>query len=218
MGKQQGKRAFDILLAAVGLVILSPLLGLIALAIRLTSPGPVFYASPRIGSGGNLFKMIKFRTMVPDADTLGPLVTAGDDPRITGIGRALRRTKLDELPTLWNVLTGDMSIVGPRPENPKSVALYTEAQKRVWDVKPGITSLATLKYRDEESFLAGATDLDATYFQIMQDKLALELEYIQRQSFWLDVRIIFQQTENPRRRRCEADRCRRSKPRNPRHY
>ena len=171
---------------------LSPLLGLIALVIRLTSPGPVFYASSRVGLDGKVFKMVKFRTMVVDADTTGPLVTAGDDPRITPIGRYLRRTKLDELPTLWNVLKGDMSIVGPRPENPQSASLYTEEQQRVWTVRPGISSLATLKYRHEEHLLVGAADLEATYFHIMQDKLALELAYVKHQSLWLDLRIILQ--------------------------
>lgn len=190
MTHSQSKRTFDVLASAGGLVLVSPLLGLIALAIRLTSPGPVFYASSRVGLGGKTFNMLKFRTMVPNADAVGPLVTAGDDPRITSIGRYLRRTKLDELPTLWNVLKGDMSIVGPRPENPQSASLYTEAQRRIWTVRPGITSLATLKYRHEERLLAGAVDLDDAYFHLMQDKLALELEYVQRQSFWLDLRII----------------------------
>ncbi|MBI3732942.1 MAG: sugar transferase [Chloroflexi bacterium] len=151
----------------------------------------VLYASPRVGKDGRLFNMIKFRTMVVGADRRGPLVTAGDDPRVTRIGRFLRRTKLDELPTLWNVLTGEMSLVGPRPENPQSAALYTEAQKRVLTVRPGITSLATVKYRHEEQLLAGSSDLEAAYFQIMQDKLALELEYADNQSVWLDLQIIF---------------------------
>ena len=186
------KHAFDIFLSFVGLVLLFPCLCLIALLVRLISPGPVFYASPRIGLYEKTFKMIKFRTMAVDADRAGPLVTPGDDPRITPVGRFLRRTKLDELPTLWNVLKGDMSFVGPRPENPKSAALYTDEQRRVWTVRPGITSLATIKYRHEEEILAGVADLEAAYFQIMQDKLALELEYLDRQSFWLDLQIIFQ--------------------------
>ena len=186
------KHAFDIFLSFVGLVLLFPCLCLIALLVRLISPGPVFYASPRIGLYDKTFKMIKFRTMAVDADRAGPLVTPGDDPRITPVGRFLRRTKLDELPTLWNVLKGDMSFVGPRPENPKSAALYTDEQRRVWTVRPGITSLATIKYRHEEEILAGVADLEAAYFQIMQDKLALELEYLDRQSFWLDLQIIFQ--------------------------
>jgi lipopolysaccharide/colanic/teichoic acid biosynthesis glycosyltransferase len=185
------KRLFDIFVALLGFIVLLPLMAVVALAIRLTSPGPALYGSTRVGLGAAPFKMIKFRTMVVGADKLGPLVTAGDDSRITSIGRYLRRTKLDELPTLWNVLKGDMSIVGPRPENPHSAALYSDAQKSVWTVRPGVTSLATLKYRHEESILAGHADLEAAYFQIMQDKLALELAYINRRSFWLDIQIIF---------------------------
>jgi lipopolysaccharide/colanic/teichoic acid biosynthesis glycosyltransferase len=190
--KEHLKRAFDVVVSLVGLIVVSPLLGLVTVAIRLTSPDPVLYGSRRVGLGGRTFKMVKFRTMVPGAEKMGPLVTSGDDHRITPLGRYLRRTKVDELPTLWNVLKGEMSIVGPRPENPDSAALYTEEQRRVWSVKPGITSLASLKYRHEEKLLAGAADLEATYFQIMQDKLALDLEYIKRQSFRLDLQIIFQ--------------------------
>jgi len=186
------KRLFDILLSSLGLVLLFPIMAFTALAIRLTSPGPIFYPSPRVGLGGKIFNMIKLRTMVTGADKMGSLVTVRDDHRITRIGRYLRRTKLDELPTLLNVLKGDMSLVGPRPENPKSAELYTEEQKCIWTVRPGITSLATIRYRHEESILAGTADLEATYFQVMQDKLSLELEYVGRQSFWFDLRIIFQ--------------------------
>jgi len=186
------KRLFDVLLSSCGLVVLSPVMAFTALAIRFTSPGPVFYLSPRVGLGGKSFNMIKFRTMVIDADKMGSLVTVRDDHRITRIGCYLRRTKLDELPTLLNVLKGNMSLVGPRPENPKSAACYTEEQKCIWTVRPGITSLATIKYRHEENILAGTADLEATYFQVMQDKLALELEYVGRQSFWFDLKIIFQ--------------------------
>jgi lipopolysaccharide/colanic/teichoic acid biosynthesis glycosyltransferase len=184
------KRAFDLTAAALGLLVLLPALAVIALLIRLTSPGPAFYASPRVGQGGRLFKMLKFRTMALGADRAGPLVTAGGDPRITPLGRSLRRAKLDELPALWNVLAGHMSLVGPRPENPRSAALYTAEQRRVWSVRPGLTSLATIKYRHEEDLLAGAEDLETAYYQIMQDKLALEMDYIARRSFWLDLQIL----------------------------
>jgi len=190
--KNSLKRLFDVLLSSCGLVVLFPVMAFTALAIRFTSPGPVFYSSPRVGLGGKSFSMIKFRTMVTGAEKMGSLVTVRDDHRITRIGCYLRRTKLDELPTLFNVLKGNMSLVGPRPENPKSAARYTEEQKCIWTVRPGITSLATIKYRHEESILAGTADLEATYFQVMQDKLALELEYVERQSFWFDLRIIFQ--------------------------
>ncbi len=186
------KRLFDIVLSFIGLLLLLPLLVVVAIAILVTSPGPVFYGSPRVGKGGKIFKMIKFRTMVVNADKIGPLVTAGNDPRITRIGRYLRKWKWDELPTLWNVLKGDMSIVGPRPENPKATQLYSEEQKRVLSVRPGITSLATIKYRREEEILEEATDLETAYYQIMQDKLALELQYIENQSIWLDLKIIWQ--------------------------
>jgi lipopolysaccharide/colanic/teichoic acid biosynthesis glycosyltransferase len=184
------KRSFDFLFALLGLVVLFPVFCFVGLIIHFTSPGPIFYASPRVGLNGKLFKMFKFRSMVTGADREGPLITSSDDCRVTRIGRFLRHTKLDELPTLLNVLKGDMSLVGPRPENPKSAALYNEEQRRIWRVRPGITSLATIKYRNEETLLAGAQDLEAKYFEIMQDKLRLELEYIRYQSLWLDIRII----------------------------
>jgi len=184
------KRAFDVLAAGLGVIVLAPLLAGLAILNRLVSPGPVLYLSPRVGRGGRVFKMVKFRTMVEGADRAGPLVTAGDDPRVTPFGRFLRRAKLDELPALWNVLRGDMSLVGPRPENPRSAALYSPEQQRVWSVRPGLTSLATIKYRHEEDILAGSADLEAAYYRIMQDKLSLEMEYLDRRSFWLDLQII----------------------------
>ena len=186
------KRVFDFLFALIGLVLTFPIMIIVAIIIKVGSPGPVFYPAPRVARGGKVFKMIKFRSMVTDADKVGPLVTAGNDPRITPIGRFLRKSKLDELPSLWNVLIGQMSFVGPRPENPTDAGKYNDEQQRVLSVKPGITSLATIKYRHEEEILAKATDLDAAYFQIMQDKLAIELDYINNQSFGSDVKIIFQ--------------------------
>jgi lipopolysaccharide/colanic/teichoic acid biosynthesis glycosyltransferase len=185
------KRLFDFTAALIGLVLLSPVLVLIGLVLWLHSSGPIFYRANRIGKDGHPFAMYKFRTMIVDADRHGPLVTAGDDPRVTRVGRILRLTKLDELPTLWNVLIGDMSLVGPRPENPKLAALYNEEQRRVWLVRPGVTGLATVRYRHEEALLAGVEDLEAKYFEIMQDKLRLELEYIKRQSFMLDITILW---------------------------
>ena len=184
------KRSFDIFFSFLGLIPLFPLMVVVGLLIKLDSAGSVIYKSSRVGRNGRLFEMYKFRTMVMDADCHGPLVTAGDDWRMTRIGRILRRTKLDELPTLWNVLKGDMSFVGPRPENPKSAELYSEEQRRIWTLRPGITSLATVKYRNEESILAGAKNLDARYFEIMQDKLTLELEYVDRRSFYMDLAIL----------------------------
>ncbi|RMF56677.1 MAG: sugar transferase [Calditrichaeota bacterium] len=186
------KRIFDIFFAFLGLLLFLPLMFIISIVILITSPGPILYPATRVGKDGKLFKMYKFRTMVKDADKIGPLVTAGNDPRITPIGRFLRKSKWDELPSLWNVLKGDMSFVGPRPENPKSASLYNEEQKKVLSVKPGITSLATIKYRNEEDILEEAESLEEAYFQIMQDKLNIELEYIQNPSLWNDIKIIFQ--------------------------
>jgi lipopolysaccharide/colanic/teichoic acid biosynthesis glycosyltransferase len=184
------KRLLDIALAVPALAMLSPVLIAIAIAVGLESPGSPLYRGRRVGRFGQPFNMIKFRTMVAEADRVGPHDTASGDPRITRLGRFLRRTKLDELPSLWNVAKGDMSFVGPRPENERSAALYSTEQRNILLMRPGITSLATLKYRHEEALLASAADLDEAYFRIMQDKLRLELEYMNRQSIWLDLNIL----------------------------
>jgi lipopolysaccharide/colanic/teichoic acid biosynthesis glycosyltransferase len=185
------KRSLDMVLAGSALVLLLPLLILIALAVCVDSPGNPIYKGRRVGRFGTPFKLVKFRTMVANADRLGPLVTAGGDPRITRLGRILRRTKLDELPSLWNVVAGDMSLVGPRPENERSAALYSAEQRKVLTLRPGLTSLATLKYRHEEALLASAPDMDREYFRIMQDKLNLELQYLRQQTLSLDFKILF---------------------------
>jgi lipopolysaccharide/colanic/teichoic acid biosynthesis glycosyltransferase len=187
-----GKRIFDVTFASIGILLLLPLMVTIAVVVLVSSPGPIFYGSERVGKGGYIFKMIKFRTMIANADKVGALVTAGNDPRITPVGRYLRKFKWDELPSLWNVLKGDMSFVGPRPENPKSVNLYSEEQRRVLNVRPGITSLATIKYRYEEEILAEADDLEEAYFKIMQDKIDIELDYLRNFSFKTDLMIILQ--------------------------
>jgi lipopolysaccharide/colanic/teichoic acid biosynthesis glycosyltransferase len=192
MTQKLSKRIFDIVLSAIALLVVTPFLVLIGVAIRLNSRAPILFANERSGINGTLFKLIKFRTMIAEAKRHGPSVTAAEDPRITPIGAFLRRTKIDELPTLWNVLKGDMSLVGPRPETPEIAAQYTETQRRVLSVRPGITSMATVKYIREEDMLAGAPDLDAAYFRILQDKLKLDLDYIDHQSLGLDVRILFQ--------------------------
>ncbi|HTO93904.1 MAG TPA: sugar transferase [Bacteroidota bacterium] len=184
------KRSFDVVASIAGLFLLLPVLGAVAAAIRITAGRPVMYRASRVGRGGRPFRMVKFRTMVVGADAHGPLVTASGDDRVTPVGRMLRKTKLDELPTLWNVLLGDMSFVGPRPENPLSAAQYNDEQRRVLTVRPGVTSLATIKYRHEEALLAGGGDLDARYFAIMQDKLRLELEYVDHHPFSRDMSII----------------------------
>src|SRR3990172_7787953 len=141
------KRVFDFTTALLGLLVLSPLLVLVALLIKLTSRGPVFFRQKRIGRDFEPFVIVKFRTMVPNADQVGGQLTAGRDPRITGIGRVLRKAKLDELPQLLNVLKGEMSFVGPRPEVPQFVEMYREEFKQLLSVRPGITDLASLKYR-----------------------------------------------------------------------
>jgi lipopolysaccharide/colanic/teichoic acid biosynthesis glycosyltransferase len=184
------KRIFDIVASALGLIVVAPLMLGIAIAIKLTSSGPVFYSSRRVGRHGRHFGILKFRTMVVDADKIGPKVTVCDDPRITRIGCLLRRTKLDELPQLINVLRGEMSLVGPRPEDPRYVALYTKEQRAVLNVAPGITSPASLRFCDEQSLLTGA-DWETRYVkEILPAKLAIDLEYAKRPSLQRDIEVI----------------------------
>ena len=168
----------------------SPLLLGIAIVVGITSRGGVIYRSRRIGRGGEPFAMFKFRTMVADPDQIGRLVTCRDDKRVTRVGRWLRMTKLDELPEFWNVIRGEMSLVGPRPENPRAVSSYSPSQRALLSVLPGITSLATIRYRHEESLLDDSPDLEKQYFALMQDKLALELDYLRRRSFLCDLKIL----------------------------
>jgi lipopolysaccharide/colanic/teichoic acid biosynthesis glycosyltransferase len=184
------KRAFDIAASAVGLLVFSPLFVVLAVAVKLGSRGPVFYRARRVGLGGREFALLKFRSMIVDADRVGPAVTGAADPRITPIGRVLRRTKLDELPQLWNVLVGEMSIVGPRPESPHYVALYTPEQRRVLNVRPGITSAASIAYRNEEALLTGERWEDRYIREIMPAKLAIDLPYAERPSLVRDLAII----------------------------
>ncbi len=185
------KRAFDLLVSTVSIVVLSPVLLIIALAIKLDSPGPVFYRQQRIGRNGAPFAILKFRTMVVDADRLG-LLTIGRDARITRVGRFLRKTKLDELAQLFNVFIGEMSLVGPRPEVPKYVALYTDEQRAVLALKPGITDLASIRYRDENALLGQSTDPERVYIdEVMPAKLAINLDYLAHFSFWGDIGLLF---------------------------
>ncbi|MBL8001721.1 MAG: sugar transferase [Flavobacteriales bacterium] len=185
------KRAFDIVFAFVALVILSPLLLVFTLAVAFSSPGGAFFRQVRVGRNGREFRLLKFRSMRPGSEAKGQLTIGGRDPRITPVGYFLRRTKLDELPQLWNVLVGDMSIVGPRPEVPRYVALYTPEQRRVLSVRPGITGMASLDYVDENDLLAKAADPERTYIeQVMPAKLALDLRYVRERSMALDLRII----------------------------
>jgi lipopolysaccharide/colanic/teichoic acid biosynthesis glycosyltransferase len=186
------KRALDLLISLLGLVLLSPLLLLLAMWVKLDSRGPVLYRGTRVGKGGRTFEMYKFRTMVLEADRLGPAVSFKDDPRITRAGRFLRGTKLDELPQLLNVLKGEMSLVGPRPEDPSYVALYSPEQRRVLSVKPGITGPTQLEYRDEASMLDGESIDDDYVSRIMPQKLKLDLEYVSKCSLSGDLRILCQ--------------------------
>jgi lipopolysaccharide/colanic/teichoic acid biosynthesis glycosyltransferase len=186
------KRVFDILLSSLGLLFLSPLFLLLAVAIRLESPGPVFFRQERAGKGGIPFRIFKFRTMVSDAAEMGPSITAAGDPRITRVGRFLRRTKLDEFPQLINVLKGEMSLVGPRPEIPSYVALYDERQRKVLSVRPGITDPASILYADEEGILAGTANPQRLYVEtILPKKLELNLQYIGNISLKNDISLIF---------------------------
>ncbi len=186
------KRAFDIAAATAGLIALGPLFLIVSLAIKLTSRGPVFFLQERVGRNFQAFNIIKFRTMVVDAPVLGGQLTAGDDPRITFIGGYLRRAKIDELPQLFNVLKGDMSLVGPRPEVAQYVQYYRKEYEQLLSIRPGITDLASLKYRHEAELLGQSLDPEETYrSQILPDKIALSQEYIRNSSFWFDLRLIF---------------------------
>ena len=187
------KRAFDLLLAGLGLLLLSPLLLLIALAVRLDSAGPVFYRQARVGRHGVPFRIHKFRTMTHDPRAAGPQITVGADPRITRVGAWLRRHKLDELPQLIDVLRGTMSLVGPRPEVPRYVALYPEALRaKVLSVRPGITDLASIAFRHESELLARAADPEREYVQVvMPQKLALAARYAETASLGLDLKILW---------------------------
>ena len=185
------KRIFDIVCSGLGLIILSPFLLFIAIRIKMDSDGPVFFKQIRVGEKGREFKILKFRTMVVDAEKLGRQITVGNDSRITKIGAFLRKYKIDELPQLINVFKGDMSLVGPRPEVPRYVNMYTEEQRKVLDVKPGITDLASIRYRDENELLGQAENPDEFYINtIMPDKLALNVEYINKSNIFLDIYII----------------------------
>ena len=188
------KRAFDLALSIAGLVLLSPLFLAVAAWIRLDSPGPVFFRQVRVGKLGKPFRIFKFRTMLADADTKGPQITAGEDPRITQAGRFLRRYKLDELPQLLNVVLGEMSLVGPRPEVPRFVALYPDdVRERILSVPPGITDYASIEFRDENALLRFSEDPEATYInEIIPVKLKYYERYVVERSLWLDIALIHQ--------------------------
>lgn len=185
------KRPFDLACSLTGLALLLPVFAGVAVAIKLMDPGPVFFRQERIGLHGRPFRIWKFRTMVVDAPRMGAAITVGADSRITRVGGFLRKYKLDELPQLLNVATGEMSLVGPRPEVPRYVALYTEAQREVLRLKPGITDWASIKYRDESAILAKAEDPETMYRKIlMPDKIRLNLDYAGKASLVKDISVI----------------------------
>ncbi len=185
------KRAFDLIFSTVGLVLLAPQLVALALLVKLGTRGPVFYRGVRVGWREKPFRIFKFRTMVVDAEKLGGASTPGDDPRVTPVGRLLRKYKLDELPQLFNVMKGEMSLVGPRPQVPWAVARYTQDERAVLHVRPGITDYASVRFRDEGEILRGSQNPDKDYFEkIHPEKMRLSLEYIRKQSLRLDCQIL----------------------------
>jgi len=185
------KRIFDIIASFCGIIITGIFLVIIAFIIKFTSSGPIFFKQSRVGKDGKLFLIFKFRTMIVNAESLGKQITIGKDNRITKVGHFLRKYKIDELPQLFNVFIGDMSLVGPRPEVPKYVELYTEKQRRVLKVKPGITDLASIRYRNENELLGKSDNPEELYINtIMPDKLNLNLQYIDKSNIFFDIYII----------------------------
>jgi lipopolysaccharide/colanic/teichoic acid biosynthesis glycosyltransferase len=185
------KRVLDCLVAGGAAILLSPVMLMVAWLIRREDGGPVMYRAPRVGRGGKSFKMLKFRTMVVNADKIGGSSTSDEDPRLTRIGRRLRRNKLDELPQLFNVINGDMSLVGPRPEVQEYVDLYTPEEMAILQVRPGITDWASLWNSDEGAILARYADPDAAYRDLIRPtKVRLQLEYVRRRSLSVDLNIL----------------------------
>jgi len=185
------KRIFDFLVSLVGIIILSPIFIIVSIAIKIDSRGSILFLQKRVGKDGKEFNIYKFRTMVTDAEKLGKQITIGNDSRITKVGAFLRKFKIDELPQLFNVLLGDMSLVGPRPEVPKYVALYNDEQKKVLSIRPGITDMASLRYKDENDILGKVDNPEEYYINvIMKDKLSLNLEYIEKSNVFFDIYLI----------------------------
>ena len=187
------KRSFDFIVATMGLTLLSPVMAVIAAAVKLDGPGPVFFRQERLGLHGRRFRIYKFRSMVTDAESRGNRFTVGGDARVTRVGRFLRRHKLDELPQLLNVLTGEMSLVGPRPDVPEYADFFPAEYARILTVRPGITHAATLRFRNEEELLAGAGDPRRAYLEnVMPAKMRLYVESLSRQSLRHDIATIVQ--------------------------
>jgi len=186
------KRLMDIAISFVGLILLFPLILVIALFIKLEDYGSVFYQANRVGLYGEIFTMYKFRTMVVNAEKLGPSSTSSDDRRITKTGKKLRRFKLDEIPQLFNVILGNMSIVGPRPEIQKFTDMFNEEEKAILSVKPGITDWASIWNSNEGEILQGAADPDKAYLEMIRpEKIRLQLLYVKNNNFFIDLKIIF---------------------------
>jgi lipopolysaccharide/colanic/teichoic acid biosynthesis glycosyltransferase len=187
------KRIFDLSVSIILLVLFAPFYLLIALLIKLDSSGPVHYQALRVGKNGRTFRLLKFRTMKVNSSNFGPAITQKADPRITRVGRILREIKVDEIPQLWNVIRGDMSLVGPRPEDPRYVEKYNEEQRKVLLVKPGLSSPASIEYRHEEKLLSKQVDNLEDYYvyQVMPKKLKIDLDYVENQSLIRDVAICF---------------------------
>jgi lipopolysaccharide/colanic/teichoic acid biosynthesis glycosyltransferase len=195
------KRSFDLVSSLFGLILISPVLVTLAIMIKKEDRGPVFYQGIRVGRFGKPFRIFKFRTMVLNAEKLGGPSTADDDPRITKVGKFIRKFKLDELPQLINVLKGEMSFVGPRPEVQMYVDMFTEEEKAILNVRPGITDWASIWNPDEGAILAGSPDPEKTYIEkIRPEKIRLQLKYVRERSFWVDLKIIFKTLETVLRR------------------
>ena len=211
------KRVVDIALAAFSIVLLSPLFMAIALLIKLSSPGPIFYSQLRVGQFGNLFRIFKFRSMVQVADKTASSIVTDKDLRVTSLGKFLRKTKLDELPQLWNVIKGDLSLVGPRPDVPEIICMYSSEMRRVLEIKPGLTSVASYLLSDEQSLVSLATHPDIAYSKIIVPaKVNLNMEHLRRNSLWYDLSILlktiyclvrgcFLSEENPVTRRIKGE-------------
>lgn len=186
------KRLFDVIMSLIGLILLCPIFALLAIWIKLDSKGPIFYKQVRVGFKNKDFKLFKFRSMRVGADKKGLITVGGRDPRVTKSGYYIRKYKLDEFPQLINVLIGDMSIVGPRPEVRRYVEMYTLEQMHVFDAKPGITDLASIRYRNENDLLEKVDNPEKYYIEvIMQDKLRINLEYVAKRTFCFDIALIF---------------------------
>lgn len=185
------KRGLDIVVATLGLIVAAPALTVLALAVKATSPGPALYRGKRVGRHGKVFRIIKFRTMVKNAERLGGTATANDDVRLTALGKRIRRWKLDELPQLWNVLVGEMSLVGPRPEVETYVAAYSPAERRILELRPGLTDWATIWNSDEGAALAGSADAERVYQDVIRPiKTELQLFYYDHRCLKTDAKIL----------------------------